>query len=642
VENKDKKSGEILRCSPDLRIFFALVQQSPVPHVYYRNHTDAIDMIRIRHNPLIVTLLLSVLTAVATDAGPPAGAMEPTWVEQSNRYAAILLEANARFLPERASSLGLSAYDTAIIDLKPGHRERAVQALSEASERLKEVLRDESEGPVRQDLLIMIGEAESRLEGMRLEDQYLVPYTNVSSLIYYGLSGLLEDRIPDERKKNAAVRLQKYVGAAEGTVPLTELARKEVLEGFQAGGRLAPFREEVERGLATSETYLLEIRNLFDKYAIGDPANNLDLLEEQVRAYNRFVKEEILPVCRESFLLPVEVYAHNLQEYGVDMPLNELVQRASVGFEELQDQMQMLAAYIAEDRGMPSRDYRDVIREFKKEILDSASILPFYREQIREIEEIILREEIVTLPERDMTIRLATPAESAASPSPRMSPPRLIGNTGEHGEFVLPLQVSGGSEGSSLQVDDFMYKAASWALTAHEGRPGHELQYTSIVERGVSQARVIFAMNSVNVEGWALYMEEQMLPYVPMEGQFIILWSRLVRAARAFLDPGLNTGTLTVEEARRILREDLVLSEALVRSELERYRFRAPGQATSYYNGYLRMMELRAETERKLGADFSKKDFHDFILSQGLLPPRLLREAVMTGFIPQYLPESRP
>ena len=98
------------------------------------------------------------------------------------------------------------------------------------------------------------------------------------------------------------------------------------------------------------------------------------------------------------------------------------------------------------------------------------------------------------------------------------------------------------------------------------------------MERGVSQARMIFAMNSVNVEGWALYSEEIIQPFLPVEGQFMTLWSRLVRSGRAFLDPGLNLGTLSVEEARYVLSEEIVLSEALVRSELERYRFRAPGQ----------------------------------------------------------------
>jgi uncharacterized protein (DUF885 family) len=154
------------------------------------------------------------------------------------------------------------------------------------------------------------------------------------------------------------------------------------------------------------------------------------------------------------------------------------------------------------------------------------------------------------------------------------------------------------------------------------------------VEKGVSQARLIFAENSVNVEGWGLYMEEQMLPYIPLEGQFATLWSRMVRAARAFLDPGLNAGTITREEARRVLQVELMLSDALSRAELERYTFRGPGQATSYFNGYLRLVELRAESELLLGKRFDKQAFHDFILAQGLLPPSLLRQAVLQTFVP--------
>ena len=39
------------------------------------------------------------------------------------------------------------------------------------------------------------------------------------------------------------------------------------------------------------------------------------------------------------------------------------------------------------------------------------------------------------------------------------------------------------------------------------------------MESGVSQARVAFAFNSVNVEGWALYQEAEMKPYMPLEGE---------------------------------------------------------------------------------------------------------------------------
>ena len=39
--------------------------------------------------------------------------------------------------------------------------------------------------------------------------------------------------------------------------------------------------------------------------------------------------------------------------------------------------------------------------------------------------------------------------------------------------------------------------------------------------------------------------------------------------------------------------------------------------------------------EAALGAKFNQKKFHDFILAQGLLPPDLMRKAVMEDFVKQ-------
>ena len=83
----------------------------------------------------------------------------------------------------------------------------------------------------------------------------------------------------------------------------------------------------------------------------------------------------------------------------------------------------------------------------------------------------------------------------------------------------------------------------------------------------------------------------------------------------------------------RVLTQDVVLSEAFANTEVERYTFRAPGQATSYFYGYTRLLELRNDVEAKIGTRFDAMKFHDFILSQGLLPPALLREAVMRDFV---------
>jgi uncharacterized protein (DUF885 family) len=159
------------------------------------------------------------------------------------------------------------------------------------------------------------------------------------------------------------------------------------------------------------------------------------------------------------------------------------------------------------------------------------------------------------------------------------------------------------------------------------------LQFAAMVEKGVSSARAIFAFNSTNVEGWGLYSEAIMKPYMPAEGQLISLQHRLLRAARAYLDPELQAGKVTPEVALRVLKEDVVLSDAMANQEVERYTFRAPGQATSYFYGFTRLMELRADTERAMGRKFDPQKFHDFILAQGLLPPHLLRKAVTEEFM---------
>jgi len=568
----------------------------------------------------------------------PAHSQEnPDWVKESDAYTAILLEVMAKHNPESAARIGVDGFDEEISDLSSGYRERELQDMEQIRAFLHSEYNSVNDKQVMQDLQILMNSISDGIESSELEYSGLLPYYDIASQVYGGISSLLQDRIPAERREAALVRLKKYAGTEKGYRPIAELAMEDMeREWKQNPERLAPFKDEVERSLSSSDQLIEEIADLFRKYEIKGFEKDYRKLLEQVESYENFVRETILPEARNDFRLPEAIYASNLKDFGVDMPIEELQRRAMVTFKELQTQMQVLANIIARENNYPSNDYRDVIRSLKKEQLDSASTLPLYYEVIGEIELIITREELLTLPDRGMTIRLASAAESASRPSPFMSPPRLIGNTGEYGEFVLPLKVSGGSDGSALVVDDFTHKAAAWPLTAHEGRPGHELQFTAMVERGVSQARMIFASNSVNVEGWALYSEEIIQPFLPVEGQFMTLWSRLVRSGRAFLDPGLNLGSLSVEEARYVLSEEIVLSEALVRSELERYRFRAPGQATSYLNGYLRMMELRAETELALGTSFNQLAFHDYILSLGLLPPKLIREAVQKEFIPSY------
>ena len=589
--------------------------------------------------PSRASVLRSCLLALAliAAAAVPSRAAAPDWVEKSDRNTQLVLDQLARFGPEGAGRLGVPGLDEQILDLKPGFRERSREAAVKVRAELQRRLAAETDPRVRQDLEILIRTIDENRQGSDLDQKYDLPYFNVTQTVFGGLRSLLDDQVEPARRPAALVRLRKYAGLAPGYSPIARLAEDYIRTRLADRKLRGPFKDEIERNLANNQTVVAGIGELFQKYGVAGYEEPYAKLKEQLAAYDAFVRKEILPRAATDFRLPPEVYAYNLRQVGVDMPVDELVGRADVAFKELQGQMQALAPLVAKEKGIQATDYRDVLRELKKKQVTGEAVLPFFEEKIKGLEEIIRREGIVSLPDRPMKFRVASEAESVGSPAPHMQPPRLIGNKGEMGEFVLPLRIPGQQGQKALVLDDFTYEAFAWPVTAHEGRPGHELQFASLVENGVSKARAIFAQNAVNVEGWALYAEAEVTPYLPLEGQLAALQSRLARAARAILDPSLQSGKVTREQATRILREEVGLSEGMALQEVQRYTFRSPGQATAYFCGYTRLMELRAETERALGPKFNRKAFHDFLLAQGLLPPALLRKAVMEEFIPGQL-----
>ena len=572
-------------------------------------------------------LLLACSHAAPAPAPAPAArqAAAKDWIPRSNENAQVLLDVRAKFTPEFAARTGVAGIDERISDFTPGHRERLRQALREAISTLDGRRGGERDENVAEDLAILVDAAERQIKGSELQEKLEVPYANVPRLVFGSVRGLLDAQIAPERRPAALARVRKYAGIEQGYKPVVELAEAETREGFRKG-LLPPSRIEVENDLNTSQFLIDGIDKLFAEYRIAGAEQPVTTLHRQLEDYLSFVRSEVLPKAREDFRLPRELYEFQLQQVGVDIPGEELAQRAHRGFEQIQAEMQKVAARVAQQRGLVSGDYREVIKELKKTQIPDDQLLEFYKKRLARIEEIIRQHHLVTLPARPARIRLGTPAENAQQPAPHMSPPRLIGNTGEQGEFVLPLSVPGKVE---QKYDDFNYDAAAWTLTAHEARPGHELQFASMVERGVSLARAIFAFNSVNVEGWGLYAEAITLPYMPDDGKLVSLQLRLQRAARAFVDPELQMGKWTPDSARQFLMKEVGLSPAFATSEVDRYTFRSPAQATAYYYGYLRLLEVRDAAEKQVGSRFDPLTFHDTILAQGLLPPDLMKRAVL-------------
>ncbi|HET7611299.1 MAG TPA: DUF885 family protein, partial [Rhodanobacteraceae bacterium] len=348
-----------------------------------------------------------VLVVPVAFAAPPSSARPdrrpdrppvppPAWVAQSNAYAQVLLKTLAEFNPEFASQFGLPGYDDKVVDLKPNVDVRSRKALAEARDALKADLAKTTDANVREDLEIMIHAADRFIESSKLQDQYMLPYTDIGQTIFQGEFGLLQDQVAAARRPHALARLKCYVGMAPGCAPVTKEA--EALFEAKAGDKklLGPYKAEVEQNLANTKRYVDGIRKLYAKYKIEGAGPALDALQQQLDDYSAWVKSTVLPRARTDARLPEPIYADNLKNVGIDIPPQELMKQAQKSFMEIQNEMKTLAPYVARVEGFaPTTDYRTVIKDLKKQQLDRDNIESYYQTVIDKIEAIIRDQHIV-------------------------------------------------------------------------------------------------------------------------------------------------------------------------------------------------------------------------------------------------------
>ncbi|MDO1557829.1 DUF885 family protein [Brevundimonas sp. 2R-24] len=168
------------------------------------------------------------------------------------------------------------------------------------------------------------------------------------------------------------------------------------------------------------------------------------------------------------------------------------------------------------------------------------------------------------------------------------------------------------------------------ALTLHEAVPGHHLQIALQQEAGEQP----FFRRNANVtaytEGWGLYSEwlgVEMGFYRDPYERFGKLSYEMWRACRLVADTGIHWLGWDLEQARACFRDNSALAPHNIETELERY-VSWPGQALGYKIGELRLRELRARAEQRLGDRFDVRAFHDLILVDGPLPLSLLEQRV--------------
>lgn len=170
------------------------------------------------------------------------------------------------------------------------------------------------------------------------------------------------------------------------------------------------------------------------------------------------------------------------------------------------------------------------------------------------------------------------------------------------------------------------------ALTLHESAPGHSFHLSLTQELDLPDFRRIYI--SAFGEGWGLYCErlgvEMGMYETPYELAGMLSF-QMWRAVRLVVDPGIHAFGWSRERAQDFLRKNTAIAEHEIVTEVDRY-IAWPGQAASYYLGYLTLRRLRDAAETALGSRFDVREFHDAVLSLGNAPLEVL-ERYVTAFI---------
>ncbi|NQZ24188.1 MAG: DUF885 domain-containing protein [Colwellia sp.] len=165
------------------------------------------------------------------------------------------------------------------------------------------------------------------------------------------------------------------------------------------------------------------------------------------------------------------------------------------------------------------------------------------------------------------------------------------------------------------------------ALTFHEAEPGHHMQSAIAQEVDMPEFRKTL-YHAAFGEGWGLYSErlgKEIGFYQDPYSDFGRLTYEAWRACRLVVDTGMHAKGWSRQQAIDYLAENTALSMADVTMQIDRY-ISWPAQALSYKIGEIKIRELRAMAEEKLGEKFNIRTFHDQMLKNGSLPMALLEE----------------
>ncbi len=555
----------------------------------------------------------SAAPAVVADTAD--GPVDRAVADATKAYLDLLVE----LYPERATEMGIHTRDAELNDRSAAgfahQMDREKEMLAALRARFAETPKSKA---ARTDLAILthalsvsiaVKREERTIE--RRPDVYAAPLSSIFLMMARPFAPAAE------RATNVLARMEKLpavLAAAKANLKNPPKVWTQV--GIDRAAGAASFFDEVKPFLLTSLPQ--------EKPRIEA---TLKLVRDAFADYKSFLEKDVLPRSNGDYAAGKDLFNYLLREnYFLDDDADTIRELGLRMLAQTQTQMTEVAKRIdPKAKGWP-----DVVAQVKKHHPKAPELLGAYRKEVARAREFLVQKDAVSFPPGDDLDVLETPPflRSTIQAAYDQPPPFDEGTKGFF--FVTPVDKSW----NATRQEEWL-RENDWGdivdTAVHEAYPGHHLQL-SWARRHPSLIRKITEADIFS-EGWALYSEELMaeLGYYDDEKRLMQLEWTLVRAARIVIDVGLHTRGMSIDDAVKILTDEVHLEKQLAVNEVKRYSF-SPTQPLAYLTGREMIFKMREEYKKREGDRFTLKRFHTEVLSRGTIAPGLIaREMFGSG-----------
>ena len=547
---------------------------------------------------------------------------QPTHDGASEQVAAVFdafLGHLVEVSPVAATHLGDHTRDADLDEWAPGEADRRLRQVADLRRQL-EAIRDPDHDPEVAGDSTLIADA---LDSLDFELR-LLRASETDPLFYLGLATAAIDTLLRRDDLPVAPRAEAAASRAAQVPRLLEQARATLSEVDEPHRQLALLR------LPGAMQLFGEVLPAFAPQA-GEPGA---AAAEACRRFGADLEARSGPY--PDWRLGAERWGQALRlALGVRMPADELWRRAQDRFAEGQEEMERLAAavlggaasgltggdLVAAGVAAASVDHS----ERTQLVADAAAVLD-------EVKDFIRSSGDFELPEPD-TLRVdeVPPFLQGAVVAYFMPAPPLE-TEAAHTYYLSPVPGDWEDERATSFLREYNVHALR-SVGIHEAYPGHYVQQAYAHRHPRLVRRVLW--NSAYAEGWAVYVEQQLVAAgFSGEGpdgdrmRLISAKMQMRSMANTLLDQGMHVHNWSDDDAMALMLGKAYQEPAEAEAKLLRSKTSA-GQLSSYFVGGEEMDDLRRDVAARRGGEFTAAAFHADVLAQGTPPFNVLRRALL-------------